>query len=192
MAMVGCADKVSERTEAGPEVPSVSRIRDVGKLYVAEMTVSKMGTIEDLRLEDAESVEAKAKAIFNSLKIGERKGAYSYDTYLRAYVDFSRLDSAAFVADSVSRTCRVTLPEVEVEFAGRDVALREEHYRVTGLRSNISASERAQLKEEMNSMLKEEVKRNPAFMKELREQGERNVRAWLSAWLEACGYELTD
>lgn len=190
LGLTGCGG--GERVGLGgaphDDAPSVSAVRQVGKLQLAEMTISKMGTIEDLKLSDAHGVEQTAKALLNSMKIGERKGAYSYDTYLRAYIDLSKLSADDFEVDSVARVCRVRMPKVEVEFAGREPSMHEEHYRVTGLRSDISAQERAALKEEMNRVLRQEVEKNPTFARKLRERAEGNARAWFESYFASMGY----
>ncbi len=49
--------------------------------------------------------------------------------------------------DETAKTAELTLPAIRTEFQGRDIAMKEEHYRVTGLRSQIGSKERAELKE---------------------------------------------
>ena len=66
-----------------------SEFRQVDKLVLARMAVSKMATIDDFDLKDAVGLKQTGAAIIDAVKIGDRKAAYSYDTYLRAYIDMS-------------------------------------------------------------------------------------------------------
>lgn len=136
-----------------------SEISSVNKLVLAQMTVSKMATIDDLNLHNADGIRQTASALIDAAKIGSRKAAYSYSTYMRAYIDMSALSPSDIKVDENSRAITLTLPEVNIEYLGRDMEIREEHYRVTGLRSEIDASERAELKERMNDAVMKEVDR---------------------------------
>lgn len=186
--LASCSDGKGRIAENAPLVPQVSDVRKVGKLELAEMTVTKMGTIDDLRLEDAKGFGQKTRALLNALKIGGRKGAYSYDTYVRAYIDLNELTDSDLTVDTVAHTYRLTLPDIRTEIVGCEPTLREEHYRVTGLRSNISAQERASLKEEMNTMLRKEISSNGEFRRVLTEKAREKGRAWFEALFAASGY----
>lgn len=168
----------------------VSEFRSVDKLTLAEMTVTKMGSIDDLRPDDASGIGETVKAWLNSLKIGSRKGAWSYSTYMRAYVDMSKLKPEDMEVSQQDKVMRITMPEIEVEFIGRDVSFKEEHYRVTGLRSNISAADRARLKEEMNKLLKHEVEERPQFRKKLTETARAKGEEYFKALGASSGYEV--
>lgn len=188
LLLCGCRKSAPEADATA--VPSVTDVRKVGKLVLAEMTVTKTGTIEDLKYSDATTLRQKGQAVLNSLKIGDRKGAYSYDTYLRAYIDLSQLPENALNVDTAAHTASLRLPRIVTETAGRDPQLREEHYRVTGLRSDISAAERAQLKEEMNTMLRTEIQKNPRFSQALTEKGRQKITSYLTGLFSDYGYTL--
>ena len=81
----------------------VDELRSVNKLVLAQMTVSKMATIDDLPLDDARGIKQTAAAMLDIIKIGNRKAAYSYDTYLRAYVDMSQLSPDDVRVDQIGR-----------------------------------------------------------------------------------------
>ena len=83
---------------------------------------------------------------------------------------------------------RVVLPAIKTEFEGRDLPIRENHYRVTGLRSRIDAKERAAIKEQMNESLKEEVRRNPAFQNHIKAEARRKAIAYFESLLSGEGY----
>lgn len=167
-----------------------SEVRGVDKLVLAQMAVSKMATIDDMKLDEAVGPKQTAMAVVDALKIGNRKAAYSYSTYLRAYIDLSALSPDDVKVDKGSRTITVTLPAVETEFVGRDVALREEHYRVTGLRSAIDAGERAAIKEKMNSALKSEVEERPFFREKLTDEARKKAVAYFRSVLGGDGYTV--
>lgn len=168
-----------------------SEIKSVNKLVLARMTVSKMATIDDLKLEDAVGPKQTAAALIDAIKLGDRKAAYSYDTYLRAYIDLSGLSPDDIRVDESDKSITLTLPSVTTEYLGRDMEIREDHYRVTGLRSAIDADERARLKEQMNSVLKEEVERKPMFRDKLISEAKAKARSYFSSLLGKDGYTVT-
>ncbi len=168
----------------------VDELRSVNKLVLAQMTVSKMATIDDLPLDDARGIKQTAAAMLDIIKIGNRKAAYSYDTYLRAYVDMSQLSPDDVRVDHDARTVSITLPPIETEFEGRDITVKEDHYRVTGLRSNIDQYERAEMKEMMNTSLKNEVESNPEFRRRLIREAQAKARAYFEALADNEGYTV--
>lgn len=173
----GCREKPSDEDRT-----YYSELRAVKKLVTGRMTISKMATIDDIRLDEAQGLRQTASALLAAIKPGSRKAAYSYNTYLRAYIDMDRLTPDDIRLSTDGKTLEIDLPPVEIEFAGRDAEICEEHYRVTGLRSNINADERARLKEEMNTLLKEEVRRNPAIASRLKEIAETKAATFFTDW----------
>lgn len=169
----------------------LSEVRSVDKLVLAQMTISKMATIDDLSLENADGLKQTVEALGDAVKIGSRKGAYSYDTYMRAYIDMSTFTESDVDIDPQSKTITMSLPPVQTELVGRDPAIREDHYRVTGLRSAIDSRERAAVKEKMNAALKKEIDTNPAFRDRLVEQARAKARAYFASLGEAEGYSVT-
>lgn len=176
-AFTGCREKPSDEDRT-----YYSELRAVKKLVTGRMTISKMATIDDIRLDEAQGLRQTASALLAAIKPGSRKAAYSYNTYLRAYIDMDRLTPDDIRLSPDGKTLEIDLPPVEIEFAGRDAEIREEHYRVTGLRSNINADERARLKEEMNTLLKEEVRRNPAIASRLMEIAKTKAISFFTQW----------
>lgn len=165
-----------------------SELRDVNKLTLARMTISKMATIDDLKLDEARGLKQQATALLDAVKIGDRIGVYSYDTYLTAYMDMSALRPEDVVIDESNHTITLNLPPVRTEFSGRDMKMSENHYRVTGLRGNIGPKERAQLKEKMNDHLRKEVEQDSRFIATLTEQARSKATAWFSSLIEQAGY----
>lgn len=148
----GCSDGNNEAKQL-----FVSQIRRCNRLNLGEMRISKTATIEDLKLSDADGPRQTAAALLDAVKIGDRKAVYSYDTYLTAFIDLSAFSENDVDIDTDAKRVRITLPSVQTRMSGRDVAVREDHYRVTGLRSQVSPAERAAVKEKMSRHLKEEI-----------------------------------
>lgn len=168
-----------------------SEVASVNKLVLAQMSVSKMATIDDISLSDADGMRQTAAALLDAVKIGDRKAAYSYDTYLRAYVDLSSLTPDDVRVDDADRTVTITLPGVKTEYLGRDMEIREDHYRVTGLRSEIDARERAAIKEQMNAVLKREVEEKPLFRDKLVGEAKGKAQTYFQSLLGGDGYAVT-
>lgn len=185
--LVSCRGKGSE--EQMPPVDYYSMIRSADKLVLSEMTISKMASVDDLKMEDARSGPQKIYAFLNLFKLGSRKGAWSYRTYLQAYIDLKELAPEDVAVDTVAKTMRIRLPEIHTEFIGRDVTIREEHYRVTGLRSDIRPEERARVKEVMNESLRKEVMERSDFKKNLRHSAAVKAKAYFTAFAAENGYQ---
>ena len=165
---------------------AIAQVKSSDKLVLAQMSVSKMATVDDPKLKDAQNLRQAVEALGDAVKIGSRKAVYSYDTYLRAYLDLSTLTDADLAVEKNSVT--LTLPAIQTEYAGRDIPITEEHYRVTGLRSQIGASERAALKEEMNKALKSEVENDSEFSDLLKTKAREKADAYFSSLLLEAGY----
>lgn len=163
----------------------------VDKLVVARMAVQKMATIDDIKLPEAQGAKQQLAAIVDALKVGDRVAAYSYNTFLRAYIDMSLLKPEDVSVDEESKIVSITLPPVQVEIEGREASLKEEHYRVTGLRSKIDPKERALLKEQMNTMVKEEIEKNSGFRDALSEQGRKKASDYFTSLVASKGYKAS-
>ena len=165
-----------------------AEIRSANKLVLASMSISKMATIDDMDFSKAKGFKQSADALMASLKVGDRVAAYSYDTYLKAYIDLSNLSPDDVKIDEDSKTITIMRPPVQTEFAGRDLGMREEHYRVTGLRSQINAKERAEIKEKMNASLKKEVENDPAFKNILIDRAKKQAVMYFDNMFADTGY----
>lgn len=188
-SLIAVLAAVSAGCEQRQESPQLyPRLKDVSRLTLAEMSVNKMGSVTDMTAARARTLNQKIGALVASMKIGDRVGVYSYHTYLQAFIDLSQLtpDDVELTPEGV---CRLTLPPVQTEYLGRDVGLKEEHYRVTGLRSDIKSEERARLKEVMNEVLKQEIEDNPEFRRRLVAEAETKARGYFTVLLRDWGYE---
>lgn len=168
-----------------------SDVKSVNKLVLAQMAITKMATINDAnRNNTGTGLQGTMDKVVNSMKIGTRKAAYSYQTYLRAYVDLSSLTPEDVKVDEKEKVVTIKLPPIKTEFVGRDMDITEEHYRVTGLRSQITAEERARAKEKMNASLKNEVKNNAAFVQKLEETAQAKARTYFQTMFQPQGYNV--
>lgn len=167
-----------------------SEMKSVNKLVLAQMAVSKMATIDDLKLSDAQGLKQTVEAVGDALKIGSRKAAYSYNTYLRAYIDLSTLNPEDVKIDDTSKTIDIDLPEIQTEVQGRDPGIKEEHYRITGLRSKIDPEERASIKEKMNTAVKKEIQENPEFRNRLVAQAKSKAITYFQEMGQQIGYNV--
>ncbi|MCM1336322.1 MAG: DUF4230 domain-containing protein [Candidatus Amulumruptor caecigallinarius] len=165
-----------------------SEVKSVNKLVLAQMAISKMATVDDMTLDEASGMKQTLAALTDAAKIGSRKAAYSYDTYLRAYIDLSTLQPEDVKVDGKEIT--LNLPPIQTEFTGRDIQIREEHYRVTGLRSEIDPKERAAIKEKMNASLKKEVEEKPLFRNKLTEEARAKAVTYFKSLLGKDGYTV--
>lgn len=176
---------------AKPDDPATTfytELRSVDKLVLASMTITKMATVDDMSLAEAKGLKQTADALLSKVKVGDRVAAYSYDTYLRAYIDMSALSPDDITVDERARRVTINLPAVRTEFAGRDLGLREDHYRVTGLRSDIDAAERAAIKERMNAHLKQEVERKGTFRAAVEQQARAKATRYFESLVAPAGY----
>lgn len=186
LTFAGC-DSLGRNDEASRYL---SEVKSVNKLVLAQMTISKMATIDDIDLSKAEGMKQMAAGLIDAVKVGNRKAAYSYDTYLRAYVDLSGMTADNIKVDDATKTITLTLPPIQTEFAGRDMEIREDHYRVTGLRSEIDPKERAEIKEQMNSALKKEVEEKSEFRARLETEARAKCVAYFKSLLGKDGYNV--
>lgn len=186
-AAIAMAAAACSRSD-GEDTRLYSELRSVDRIVLASMSISKMATVDDMTLAEARGLKQSAGALLSSLKIGDRVAAYSYDTYLQAYIDMSDLRPEDISVDRERRHVSVKLPPVQTRFAGRDIELREEHYRVTGMRSDIDARERAAIKERMNTRIKEEVESNDTFRATLVDRARAKARTYIESLAAAAGY----
>ncbi|MDE6400197.1 MAG: DUF4230 domain-containing protein, partial [Muribaculaceae bacterium] len=166
-----------------------SRLQDVSRLELSSMTVGKVGMITDPAVSDASGIMGKAEAMIDAVKVGQRIGVYSYDTYLTAYIDLSELAEEDVDIDRDAGTAHVILPPVRVMVDGREPELHEEHYRVTGLRSSITPEERARLKSQMAREVRKELAADRSASESLRSAAEAKAKAWFGDLLENWGYD---
>ena len=160
-----------------------SQLQNVSRLELARRTVGKVGRISD------PEYQAKASALLNRMKIGTRLGVYSYDTYIVAYLDLSKVSSEDVEVDTETGTAYITLPPIDIMTDGREPQLHEVHSRVTGLRSSITPSERASLKSQMAKEVKKEMSAKAGATDHLRKAAEDKARAYLTELISNWGYK---
>lgn len=166
-----------------------SEIKDVESLTLAEMTLNKVGTIDDMTWDKARGFSQSMGALVNTFKAGKRIGVYSYNTYLQAYIELGELRDEDVVVDEERKLVKLTLPPVRTRYLGRDMGITEEHLRVTGLRSSITPQERAKVKEVMNTALKAEVEGNSDLRSRIEDEARAKAREFFTILLKNRGYE---
>lgn len=164
MLLVGCSE--TDNTGLYQEIKSVD------KMVFATMAITKTAKMESS----------------GWYTVGKRIAVYSYDSYMRAYIDLSALQMDDLVFDEKNKTVKVTLPPVITEITGRDMDMRKEYENIGMLRQDLDSKERAEIKEVANRSFKEEVEDNPMFKEQLTEAAKRKARKYFEAIFEANGY----
>ncbi|MDE6019080.1 MAG: DUF4230 domain-containing protein [Muribaculaceae bacterium] len=147
-------------------------IRHVNKMEFASMAVTK--TVKTERSD--------------WYKIGKRIAVYSYDTYLKAYIDLYEFEPEDMEFDEKNKTVKVTLPPVKVEIAGRDMEMKKEYENVGILRTDIDSKERALMKEKASADLKKELEGEPEYKLRLENTARRKARSYFENIFKNAGY----
>lgn len=121
-------------------------------------------------------------------KVGKRIAVYSYDTYLKAFIDLNLMAPEDMEFDEENKTVRITLPPVKIEIAGRDMDMKKEYENVGIFRTEISSQERAKMKEKANVELKKELAGNPEYKQRLNDAARRKARSYFESLLQNAGY----
>lgn len=176
MSLTSCGNgskSDSQKTDRTPAtVELYQELKSVDKMVFASMSITK-------------SVQMQSDAWY---KVGKRIAVYSYDSYMRAYIDMSQLQESDMVFDEANHTVQITLPAVTTEVTGRDMTMRKEYENIGLFRSELDSKERAEMKEKANESFVREVQRNPQFRKQLTEAAQRKARKYFEAMCESAGY----
>ena len=170
-------DKIYDKFKRDSDRVNVSKelyqeIKSADKMVFASMAITKTAKLQS---EDW-------------YKLGKRIAVYSYDSYMRAYIDLSELKMEDIVFNDDERTVTVNLPPIITEITGRDMELNQEYENIGLLRSEIDSKERALIKEMANSSFKKEVEGNATFRKQLTDEAKRKARNYFEAIFDAYGY----
>lgn len=123
-------------------------------------------------------------------KIGDRIAVYSFDVYLRAFIDMDKLQPSDISVDQKNKVITVNLPPVQSEIAGRSEELKEVYENIGLFRSRPDSRERASLKEKAGEDFRKEFSTNPVFRRELESTALRKAHAYFEALGEAAGYRV--
>lgn len=164
---VGCADKPDH---AG----LYQEVKSVDKLMLASMSITKTARLENS----------------DWYKVGKRVAVYSYDSYIRAYIDLSELNPEDLDFDDASRTVKLTLPPLMTEISGRDMEMRKVYDDIGFFRDSIDSRERAAIKEVANNSFKKEVADNPAFRNSLEKAAQKKARTYFEEMFGARGWKV--
>ncbi len=156
-----------------PDYTSIyEEIRHVNKMEFASMAVTK--TVKTERTD--------------WYKVGKRIAVYSFDTYLKAYIDLYEFEMENMDFDEENKTVKVTLPPVKIEIAGRDMEMKKEYENVGMFRSEIGAQERAKMKEKASADLRKELEGEPEYKRRLEETARRKARSYFETLFKNAGY----
>lgn len=156
--------KKDEKTELYQEIKSAN------KMVLAKMSITKTGYD------------------FDENTFGRRVIGYSYDSYMRAFLDLSALQIDDLIFDDANKTVKVTLPPIVTELIGRDTEMKEVYNNITGLRNPYEEKEITKIKEDVNTNLKNEINENPMFKFHLQEAAKRKARKYFETLFEENGY----
>lgn len=148
-------------------------IRHVNKMEFASMAVTK--TVKTERSD--------------WYKVGKRIAVYSFDTYLKAYIDLYQFEMENMEFDEENKTVKVTLPPVKIEIAGRDMEMKKEYENVGMFRTEIDSKERARMKEKASADLKKELEGNPEYKQRLEDTARRKARSYFENIFKNAGYK---
>lgn len=175
LAFGACSKSVPESDSAELHREIYQDLKSVDKLAFASMSITKTAKLEDSEW----------------YKVGKRIAVYSYDSYMRAYIDLSELSPGDLVFDDATESVTVSLPPVRTEVIGRDMEMKKEYENVGILRSEIDSKERAAMKEQANSSFVAEIADNPKFRDRLCETAERKARTYFETLFAENGYTAT-
>lgn len=147
-------------------------IKSVDKMVFASMAITKTAKMQSS----------------DWYTVGKRIAVYSYDSYMRAFIDLSALQMDDLVFDENAKTVKMTLPPVMTEITGRDMEMRKEYENIGLMRGDLDSKERAEIKEKANASFKAEVEENPMFKQQLTEAAKRKARKYFETIFEANGY----
>lgn len=168
MSLAGACSKAP----APDHTQMYEEIRQVNRMEFASLAVTK--TIKTERTD--------------WYKVGKRIAVYSYDTYLKAFIDMNLLAPEDLEFDEANKTVHITLPPVSIEIAGRDMEMKKEYENIGIFRTEISPQERAVMKEKANAELKKELEGNPEYKQRLNQAARQKARSYFKTLLQNSGY----
>ena len=170
--LIGILLFACSKKQAPDHTQLYEEIRHVNKMEFASMAVTK--TVKTERSD--------------WYKVGKRIAVYSFDTYLKAYIDLYQFEMENMEFDEENKTVKVTLPPIEVEIAGRDMELKKEYENVGMFRTEIDSKERAKMKEMASADLRKELEGNPEYKRRLEDSARRKARSYFETLFKNAGY----
>lgn len=167
--------KGSPESDEAFRLQILQEVRNADKLVLAQMDVTKTVTTDRT----------------DWYKVGKRVAVYSYNTYVRAYLDLTDFSDDDIEVDDRARTVTITLPPVRTEIAGRDPGLKKVYENIGVFRTEIGARERAEMKEKANASLRKQIKENPEFTRKITDQARRKASDYFTSLLAPSGYQVT-
>lgn len=178
VAVGACKHKPAE----DPYAHLAEEIRSVNKLALVEAQISKVVILQDpdIHLSDVSSLQGAVAWLKNKIKTGTRTAIFSFDATMSGYIDLSTLAEADVQVDKKGKTATLVLPPVQLQLLGRDFTMDLKYQRVTGYRDQVSAAERAKLKERAYAKLEQEVNKNSALRQDLMRKAQTKAVGWFT------------
>lgn len=179
LVCVGCSRHESSNADSQPAETTYTpdfyeEWRATGKLDLASMTVTK-------------TVSTERSAWY---KVGDRIAVYSFDIYLRAYMNMEKLRPSDIIVEEESKRIIINLPPIQSEITGRSSDMRLEYEDIGIFRSRPDSKERAALKEKANADFIREFKGNPTYKAQLETAATKKARNYFQSLGEAAGYKV--
>lgn len=165
------------------------KLRNINELELIQVSLSKTYTIRDPYNEDVENGDFDLlNTIEHFVKKGERVGVYGLQRTYSAFINLNEL-SANDIQVSDNKIS-IVLPKIQIKVLGNEIVPKTYHERVSGLRFQISESERMAMRQKATEELDNQVNdKSSGVYVEMRNQAEQNAYAWFSSLLTDWGYE---
>ena len=182
--LVACLHGACSGTDAGMSEDTL-KVAEYTPDFYQEWTRSRKIDLASMTVTKTVATERTAW-----YKIGQRVAVYSFDIYLRAYIDMEEMAPEDIKVDTVGKVVSIKLPPLKSEIAGRSEELREEYENIGIFRSHPDSRERAALKEQANSDFIKEFNGNPIYRRQLESMALKKAQGYFKALGEAAGYEV--
>lgn len=189
LLLSACREKVSPEKHEGQILDS---IREVGKLDLVEVSTEEIFVISGSghTLYSVRTLEEVSEYLADLLRVGSRKGVYSFTNYSVAYMNLSELTVEDVTFEG--GTAKLVLPRVQVEPIGRSGTLRKLHERVSGNKSPISNKERTEMQNRASALAKKRLVPGSSAYESVVREAEEKAISFFTGFLHSRGYERVE
>ncbi len=188
--IVGCSK------EENQEQRMLTRLQAVNELELARTTVSKTFTVRDQYFDDEETESHGIRDVFarlfnrieHSSKAGDRVGVYGVRRTFSAYIDLSEMTPEDIVIEN--NILKISLPPIKTRVLGNDLQTELFHERISGLRDEISETERIKMKEKATAEIdREMLADNSRMTEDMIHQAKMRIQTWIITLARDWGYD---
>lgn len=162
------------------------------QLVLVEMRFHKIVSIIDNRLHFADISSLGDIFIWGKGKVqetlGDRKGIYSFDATVVAYLDCSNPQMLSAYFDAGNNQFQLQIPPIKIALRGRDFSLHTEYEHTSSLRNAITPEERARAKEFAYASLQKEIEPRGELFQRVEARALGKLQRWIEEWLRIEGY----